>query len=231
MVDSIQCGIYSLSFTGKEGLYIGQSVNINKRYKAHIKSLATGTSNYKLQRAYNSQGLPSLSILEECRIEELDTKEQDYIKKFNTTVAGFNIQTGGSTLHSKYTKEDIICVLFMLLDLGNTQIEIADETGVALNVVRDVSAGRNHRWLGDEYPVEYDKLLHLKNIRKRSSQSLEKQGKELPRIISADGEIVLITNISLFCKERFGNSKDNSNLGAVINGRRTSHKGWRLYSG
>lgn len=47
-------GIYKLKLKGLPRVYVGSSVNIESRYKTHVRELAAGTHhNYKLQAAYN----------------------------------------------------------------------------------------------------------------------------------------------------------------------------------
>ena len=46
-------GIYQLVFKGTDKVYIGQSIDIEHRYKGHISCLQLGKGVSKLQNAYN----------------------------------------------------------------------------------------------------------------------------------------------------------------------------------
>jgi predicted GIY-YIG superfamily endonuclease len=64
-------GIYKLKFEGTSKVYIGQSVNIEKRFKEHIRSLKNRTSAKKLLSGFDTFGHPSIVILEECKDKDL----------------------------------------------------------------------------------------------------------------------------------------------------------------
>lgn len=74
-------GIYKLSINNK--VYIGQSRNLSARLSSHLQHLNNGTSHSpELQELVNQHGLAGLSvtILEQCTLDDLDTREAYYIK-------------------------------------------------------------------------------------------------------------------------------------------------------
>jgi len=83
-------GIYKLNFKGTDKVYIGQSKNIESRFNSHISALRAGYSTKKLLEAYNSFGTPTIEILCECRIEELNDFENETIEIYNAVDNGFN---------------------------------------------------------------------------------------------------------------------------------------------
>lgn len=91
------CGIYLITNTITKKVYVGQSVDIYRRWSEH-KSRAYNNDNncynnplYRSIRKYGKD-IFILSILCECKIEELDEKEKYYIHKFNSVVPnGYNI--------------------------------------------------------------------------------------------------------------------------------------------
>lgn len=94
-------GIYCWENIQNEKRYIGQSVNVKKRYYSHKYSLRRGdSSSVHLQSAWNKYGEDSFKfyILEECMKEELNKKEIYWINKFNSTdsIFGYNCDEGGS---------------------------------------------------------------------------------------------------------------------------------------
>jgi predicted GIY-YIG superfamily endonuclease len=69
-------GIYALYWEEQDLIYIGESDNIERRFKEHLKMLETNKHfNYRVQEVYNTYGLPLFQILEECHINELKIKE------------------------------------------------------------------------------------------------------------------------------------------------------------
>ena len=106
-------GIYKIENTSNGKCYIGQSVQIESRWRHHKYHLAKGNhQNRYLQNAYNkSPEAFTFEVLEECDIEQLNDLEQFYIWLFNSTndKCGYNLDTGGlSGRHlSIETKEKI----------------------------------------------------------------------------------------------------------------------------
>ena len=91
------CGIYQIKneVTGK--VYIGQSNDINRRWTEH-KSRAFDPNNncyhkplYLSMRKYGLEVF-TLTILEECSLEELNEREAYYIQQYNSLVPnGYNV--------------------------------------------------------------------------------------------------------------------------------------------
>lgn len=90
-------GIYK--FTNKiNGMsYIGQSVDIERRYKQHKRINTDNTIFHNAIREYGFDAF-DFEIIELCAKDSLDEKEKFYIKKCNTIYPkGYNIATGGHT--------------------------------------------------------------------------------------------------------------------------------------
>ena len=94
-------GIYRIQNNINRKSYIGQSVNIERRWKDEKMMRDT---NDHLTKSILKYGIDNFtfSVIEECEIEELDKKEQFYISKYNTTDPnfGYNMNSGGN----KYKK-------------------------------------------------------------------------------------------------------------------------------
>lgn len=100
MKDKI-CGIYMIRNKANGKVYIGQSVNINRRWSDHIKSLqANSHYNEYLQRAWNKYGSDNFefSIVENCLVDDLNRLEiyyiADYYQSYNPDF-GYNLTKGG----------------------------------------------------------------------------------------------------------------------------------------
>lgn len=71
-------GIYLLNFKD-QAFYIGQSQDIETRWKQHRDKFEKGKAAEKMQNAYNHYGMPMGSILVECHKDFLDTFENYFI--------------------------------------------------------------------------------------------------------------------------------------------------------
>jgi len=71
-------GIYLLNFKD-EAFYIGQSQDIETRWKQHRDKFVKGKAAEKMQNAYNLYGMPMGIILVECHKDFLDTFENYFI--------------------------------------------------------------------------------------------------------------------------------------------------------
>lgn len=88
------CGIYKITNMKNNKNYIGQAVNIYKRWNEHINTSKTGTTKlYKDIRKYGIENF-AFAILEECPPTILDMKEVDYISEYNSFKDGYNSNNG-----------------------------------------------------------------------------------------------------------------------------------------
>lgn len=102
-------GIYKITNLIDGKVYIGQTVNYNKRKKRHLSSLENGNHhNEHLQRAFDKYGEDSFKIelIKKCNIEELDKLERYYIKELDACNhdKGYNMMYGGQR-YRNFTKE------------------------------------------------------------------------------------------------------------------------------
>ena len=96
-------GIYKIKnlFNGK--VYIGQSVDIEKRWGVHKTELKNNYHcNVHLQNAWNKYGEGNFefSIVEECDADQLNQREIYWISKFNSYENGYNLTCGGGNTES-----------------------------------------------------------------------------------------------------------------------------------
>ena len=87
-------GIYKITNQVNGKLYIGQSIDIEKRIMDH-KTPRAHKRNYPISRAIKKYGKENFSfdVIETCQISDLDKLEQHYIKTLNPH---YNICEGGS---------------------------------------------------------------------------------------------------------------------------------------
>ena len=90
------CGIYKITNTKNNKIYIGSSVNVEKRKEKHFWMLKKGIHDNKfIQNSFNRDGSESFifEIIEFCDFEELVDKENHYIIEFksNNMKFGYNL--------------------------------------------------------------------------------------------------------------------------------------------
>ena len=93
-------GIYCIENLETNKKYIGQSVDVNDRWRRHKYDLNKNShDNSYLQNAWNKYGEEYFSfyILEYCSADLLDEKERYYIDYYNTLDRdlGYNLKSGG----------------------------------------------------------------------------------------------------------------------------------------
>ena len=151
-------GIYKIENLITKKVYIGQSKCIEKRWQNHKTDAFNSVShsyNNPLYRSIRKYGLNNFSfeVLEECLIEELNQKERDYIKKYNSFFDGYNLTLGGDASGNEINKEKIIGVI---KDLETTELyhqEIAEKWNISKEMVQGINTGRY--WKQDrEYPIQ-----------------------------------------------------------------------------
>lgn len=229
------CGIYVLKFTGTKSVYVGQSLNIEYRYKKHLLYLRNGYShaNHKMKRAYAEYGEPILEILCECLQEELNSLELEAMELYDSVTNGFNVATepdihlsGTSNPASKYSKEQILGVFEDIISAEYTYKQIAAKHSATESFVRHIANGESHTYLKEQYPGKY--AIMLSNTSRRAfGNSAKAKGKEYPIIVSPEGIEYNVTNITSFAKEH---GLDNSCLSKVLRRvpKYNSIKGWTL---
>lgn len=95
------CGIYKLEDLSSHQIYIGQSVDIRKRWIDHCKAgLGIDAASNKLYRAMSADGVENFSfeLLEQCPREELNDREKFYIDYYQSVEYGLNEKAGGARL-------------------------------------------------------------------------------------------------------------------------------------
>ena len=110
MQNIFQSGIYCIENISSNKKYIGQSIDIEDRWRKHISELNHNNHyNIYLQNAWNKYGEKDFKfyVLECCEISELDKKEIYYINLYNTIDRnyGYNLKSGGQ--YGNYYTEEI----------------------------------------------------------------------------------------------------------------------------
>lgn len=232
-------GIYALYWEEQDLIYIGQSVNIENRYKEHLRNLIGNKhTNYKVQNAYELYGNPRHIILEECLPDLLYAKEVAWTKEFNSLLNGLNIIEPGVvgygpySGYSKYSKIKVLKVFSLLYRTTLPYSEIASKLSVKIGLPQDISTGYSHTWLKEFYPEKYLQMTSNRNIRVLRNEG-SKLGLVNINLVSPLGEVYLdIKNIKKFCENipEFSSNLKNAQvgIGRIINKVRKKYRGWKL---
>lgn len=106
--------IYKITNSFNNKVYIGQTrQTLLQRWYEHLWNARNG-KDYYLYRAMRKYGMKNFTIekIEECPNEELNQKEIDYIKKYNSYIPnGYNSTKGGEG-NTKYDYNEVIKVYY-----------------------------------------------------------------------------------------------------------------------
>ena len=100
-------GIYLVLNKVNNKMYVGQSVNIDRRWYDHLyKAFSVKDISYNspLHQSFRKYGIENFefTVLCECLVEELDEKEKQYIQDLNTlSPNGYNILQGGQEFRAE----------------------------------------------------------------------------------------------------------------------------------
>lgn len=150
-------------------VYIGQTtVDIKVRFQNHLSAARCG-KDYVIGRAIRKYGEDKfyIELLEECSIEELNTKEIWWINRFNSTNTkfGYNISIGGNvTRVNNNLKEHEILELFKqgipaYMIAKKLHTEVAKVTRLLRH--KDIKYGLALQKSSDEEIKEYIRLYEL----------------------------------------------------------------------
>lgn len=239
--------IYCLYWWDLDITYVGQtSIKLEKRLQQHEYLLKKGEHyNKRVQEAYNTSKDYSILVLDSCTIEELDTLEMYWIDVLNSTnaITGSNKTYGGGsagkgTLHarSKYSKTLILKIFSLLLKEYSVRQVLERLPKASQHLVYDVKNGNGHRWLKEEYPLEYSVLESndFKNKTRARGVTLISTRDAYPDFIDTDGNVYSnIRNLRDFCRShpKLSNLDSKmvaSDLSKVLRGIRNSTRGFSL---
>lgn len=90
----MSCGIYKITNLVNGKVYIGQSINIERRWEKH----KTSNDDFAIHQAIKKYGLSNFTceIIEECNQDELNEKEIYWINQYDSIKNGYNMIPGGS---------------------------------------------------------------------------------------------------------------------------------------
>lgn len=148
-------GIYKIENLVNHKVYIGQSIHIEKRWQEHCRQ----SSNTIISQAIKKYGKENFSfqILEECKVNQLDEKEQYYITLFNSVVPnGYNVVDyvqGVRRIYNNYDKDIFLQIIADIKNSSETFQEIANKYNLDLSMIYYLNRGDYHTLEGETYPL------------------------------------------------------------------------------
>jgi group I intron endonuclease len=207
--------IYKISNLINDKIYIGQTIeSLNKRWRRHTWSCTKKRNAMAITNAIVKYGVENF-IIEEIdnaeNIEELNTKEEYYIKYYNCiSPNGYNIKAGGGNKKlSEETKQKI--------SNSNKGKIVTEETRKNLS--------ESHKgWIPSEETRQKwrDAFSGKRPSDNTINASIEAHQKEYT-LLNPDGELITFINMAKFCRD---NNLSNAKLCLVASGKRKFHKGW-----
>lgn len=150
------CGIYKITNKINGKCYIGQSINIQERWKHH-RSYPIKKSYYPLYKAFEKYDINNFlfEVIEECSIEELNEKEIYWINFYDSYYHGYNQTKGGSTAGHivKISDEDLEIIYDLLQNTSILQNDIASMFGVGADTISEINHGKTRINENLNYPL------------------------------------------------------------------------------
>ena len=177
------CGIYKFINKINGKIYIGQSVNIDRRIREHFCRY-DGTPFHLALEKYGKENFIT-EILEECEPEELNEKEKYYILLYNSEnkQIGYNRTCGGEGRAKKsvkqYDSKGRLIKEYIGIAVASLETEIPSSNIQAccgLKPSRKSAGGFQWRYSEDNAPKEYEfnQMEHLKQISQLAKQKSNK---------------------------------------------------------
>lgn len=160
-------GIYKITNLVSGKIYIGQSIQIEKRWEQHKKTIRFLEQDKWYNKIYLDMyffGIENFSfeVVEECTIEELNEKEEYWIKYYNSQEDGYNVTSGGNCT-GKLSSCDVKEIIDLLSDDKIMIDKIAEMYNVSDTTIRSINRGDEFYNSELEYPIRpYSKSIKMR---------------------------------------------------------------------
>ena len=162
-------GIYKITKISNGKSYIGQSNDIERRFKEH--QIKGETSRIPVDAAIKKYGINAFTyeILEQCQLEQLNERETYWIQYYDTVNNGYNCSIGGDNQSigenngkSKLTEQDIIKIRIAYAN-HKKQKEIYEEYKdiISFSYFQNLWQGRSWKHIMPEVFTEENKKYYI----------------------------------------------------------------------
>lgn len=151
----MSCGIYKYENKITGEIYIGQSVNIERRHRAHKNQIVLD-----IDKAIQQYGIDNFtfSIIEECSIDKLNEREKFWINYYDSYNNGYNNTLGGTQNGSvKLKMEQVLEIIKLLKTTNLTNQEIGQKYNVSENLISGINTGYYWKQIDQNYPIRSHK--------------------------------------------------------------------------
>lgn len=182
-------GIYKFQNKINNKIYIGQSIQLEERYKQHkrnYQNINDSEYQYSFHSALRKYGFDNFDY--EILIsnntftkEELNELEIFYINKYNSYYCGYNETKGGNTKSfHKLEEKQIFEIKNLLCNSSILMTEIVKKYDISLSLLSQINSGKVWSSIGEyKYPI-------------REKQKYSHQGENNSNSLSSDKEILEI---------------------------------------
>lgn len=117
-------GIYKITNTKNEKSYVGQSLNIEERWKQHKQAIQTSDKSWYPLARKESDGIDDFTfeVLQQCKAEELDELEDYWVDYYKSYVNGYNQTKDGSCVSANTQFVYFPIELFVELQMDNNTV-------------------------------------------------------------------------------------------------------------
>ena len=198
-------GIYKITNKINDNCYIGLSVDIERRWKAHKQRYRdSGNKEYDkvLYKAFRKYGIENFdfSILEECDFSVLREREKYWIKFYDSYNHGYNSTEGGEDLipmsgekhpNHKITESDVIYIrqLWASKTLSTREMYYEYEHRIGKSGFKKIYTWQTWKKILPELNTEENRKWHREN-----STSYSNFGEKNANALLSDEEYNIIKN-------------------------------------
>lgn len=162
-------GIYKITKISNGKSYIGQSNDIQRRFKEHQQKGAS--SRIPLDIAIQKYGISAFTyeVLEECPLNKLNEREQYWIAYYDTCNNGYNCSIGGEQQsigsnngRAKLTEQDVIKIRMAYANHERQHdVYIQYKDKITFSTFQGVWQGRSWRHIMPEVFTESNKKYYI----------------------------------------------------------------------
>lgn len=175
-------GIYKITNKINKKCYIGQSNQIEKRWRDHKTYQWKRHPEYPLYKAFIKYGIENFTfeVIEQCQLSQLDERERYWIKYYNSLVHnnGYNIREGGygepGELHPnhKLTEKDVIDIRTRYNNHERCkEVEKLYFDKIGHNGFSKIWKGQTWKHIMPQAYTEENKNFHLHNTGQKGSEN------------------------------------------------------------